>query len=179
VTSGWWAGAVTSAEVVSRRIFRSRSAYLAVVYGGLLPFALGATGRTEDRSRVPVSRPGVAAAVIGYPLGRALLGDRPQNPPPDGLFTELLVLGVLVPTTEEVVWGRLVEGELGRTTTAALFALKHGVVDGRWRRLLGLGLFWGGLGLVRRTSPPLARGLHIACNTSGVVLGHALGLDQF
>ena len=40
-------------------------------------------------------------------------------------------------------------------------------------------VFWAGLGLVRRRSPELALGLHIAANASGVLLGHLSGEDSF
>ena len=55
----------------------------------------------------------------------------------------------------------------------------RGAECGRWRRAAGLALFWAGLGLVRRRSPDLALGLHIAANASGVLLGHLSGEDSF
>ena len=47
------------------------------------------------------------------------------------------------------------------------------------RRAAGLGLFWVGLGLVRKRSPLLALGVHVAANASGVMLGHLTGEDRF
>jgi hypothetical protein len=80
---------------------------------------------------------------------------------------------------EELTWGRLVEPALGVPVTAALFAAKHVVIDGKWRRTLGLAAFWVGLGMVRSRSPKLALGLHMAVNASGVVLGHLNRRDAF
>jgi len=117
-------------------------------------------------------------AVFGYPLGRTLLGDRSRSGPTDGLCSELLGLGLLT-VTEELVWGRQVEPLTGVPATAVLFALKHALIDGRWRRVLGLGLFWLGLGLVRRQSPRVALLVHCVANASGVVIGHWLDQDQF
>jgi membrane protease YdiL (CAAX protease family) len=119
--------------------------------------------------------------LAGYPIGRALLGDSPlaASAPRDSLAAELAALGIVVPVAEELVWGGLVEGELGVPVTSLLFAVKHAAIDGRWRRSLGLALFWAGLGMVRRTSPPRALGLHVAGNTTAVVLGHAMARDQF
>jgi hypothetical protein len=122
---------------------------------------------------------GVPLAVAGYPAGCALLRHMPSGPPPDLLPLELLAVAGVVAPVEELTWGRLVEPSLGIPATAVLFAIKHVVVDGRWRRAAGLGLFWVGLGLVRRRSPRWALGLHVAANASGVVLGHVRGRDQF
>lgn len=75
----------------------------------------------------------------GYPLGRGLLGDAPSGVPSDPLSLELAATGVIVPAVEEAIWGPRVEPRIGIARTAALFAAKHVVVDGRWRRGLGLG----------------------------------------
>jgi hypothetical protein len=122
---------------------------------------------------------GIPLAIAGYPLGCALLGHKPSGPPPDPLALELVALAGVVAPVEEATWGRLIEPRLGIPVTAALFAAKHLVVDGRWRRAAGLALFWTGLGLVRSRSPKLALGLHVAANASGVLLGHLQGRDSF
>jgi len=84
-----------------------------------------------------------------------------------------------VAPAEELVWGRQVEPRIGVAPTALLFAAKHVALDGRWRRGLGLALFWTGLGLVRSRSPRLAAAIHVATNAGGVLLGHSTGRDQF
>jgi hypothetical protein len=122
---------------------------------------------------------GVPLALVGYPIGCALLGHRPYQSPPDSANLEMTALAGVVAPVEELAWGQRVEPSLGIPTTAALFAIKHAVIDGRWRRVGGLALFWIGLGLVRRRSPRLALGLHVAANASGVVLGHITGRDSF
>ncbi len=122
---------------------------------------------------------GIPLALAGYPLGCALLVHRPYQRPPDPLALELTALAGAVAPVEELTWGRLIEPRIGIPATAALFAAKHVAIDGKWRRAAGLGLFWVGLGLVRRRSPILALGLHVAANASGVVLGHLTGEDRF
>jgi membrane protease YdiL (CAAX protease family) len=84
----------------------------------------------------------------------------------------------VIAPVEEVIWGGLVQPAVGALPTTALFAVKHGLVDGRWRRTLGLGLFGLGLGWLRRRSRALALGIHVACNAGGVALGHVTGRDQ-
>jgi hypothetical protein len=122
---------------------------------------------------------GIPLALAGYPLGCALLGHRPYQGPQDPAALELTALAGVVAPVEELTWGRLVEPRIGIPATAALFAAKHVVIDGKWRRVAGLGLFWVGLGLVRRRSPMLALGLHVAANASGVMLGHFTEEDRF
>ncbi|HEY1456787.1 MAG TPA: hypothetical protein VGG31_09835 [Candidatus Dormibacteraeota bacterium] len=122
---------------------------------------------------------GVPLALTGYPLGCAMLGHRPPGRPSAGAGAEILALAAVVAPAEELTWGVQVERRLGVLPTAVLFAGKHVAIDGRWRRGLGLALFWVGLGLVRRRSPALALGLHIAANAGGVMLGHATGTDRF
>jgi hypothetical protein len=122
---------------------------------------------------------GLGLSLFGYPLGRRLLGDSPEAAPSDDLFLDLLALGIVVPVTEEWVWGTKVELDFGIAPTAALFAVKHVAIDGRARRALGLAAFWTGLGLVRERSPRAAALLHCACNTGAVLRGHATGRDQF
>jgi hypothetical protein len=171
------AAAVTVVESGARRAVRSRSAAWLAAYGALalLP--------APSRRRRPVGRvrlvAGVALAVAGYPLGRALLGSRPTGRPPEGLAVELAALGAVVPAVEERVWGGMVEPALGPAATAALFGVKHAVIDGRWDRVLGLSLCWWGLAQVRRASPAAALALHCAVNAGGVLLGHATARDQF
>jgi hypothetical protein len=117
--------------------------------------------------------------MAGYPLGCALLAHRATRPPQDALNTELLALACVVAPAEELAWGGQVESRLGVLPTALLFAAKHVAIDGLWRRALGLALFWAGLGMVRRRSPVLAFGVHVAANAGGVVLGHATSRDRF
>jgi hypothetical protein len=107
------------------------------------------------------------------------LRHKPSGPPPDPLTIELAALAAVLAPVEELTWGRLVEPRLGIAPTAGLFAAKHILIDGKWRRAAGLALFWTGLGLVRRRSPKLALGLHVAANASGVLWGHFKGQDAF
>lgn len=86
--------------------------------------------------------------------------------------------GAVAPV-EEAIWGSLVQPAAGVAATSALFAAKHVVVDGRWRRSLGLALFGLGLGLLRERSRRLALLVHVACNAGGVALGHLTDRDQF
>ena len=172
---------MTAAEAVARRRIRSRAKAWLLAYA-----VLGAAAPLDDR---PPARRGVAAsrwwwlgvplALAGYPVGCMLLGHRPYQPPPDPAGLELAALAGAAAPVEEVIWGERVERRIGIPATAALFAAKHVAIDGRWRRAGGLALFWVGLGLVRRRSPLLALGLHVTANASGVVLGHATGLDRF
>jgi hypothetical protein len=117
--------------------------------------------------------------LAGYPLGCALLRHQASGPPPDPLPVELVAVAGVVAPVEELTWGGLVEPALGIPVTAALFAAKHVVIDGKWRRAVGLAAFWVGLGLVRSRSPKLALGLHMAVNASGVLLGHLTHRDSF
>ena len=171
---------MTAAEAAARRSLRSRSAAWLIVYPLLATAALLAD--TPDRRRGD-SRSGwwlgVPLALAGYPLGCALLGHKPYQAPPDPAALELAALAAVVAPAEEVVWGRKVERRLGIGPTAVLFAAKHIVIDGRWRRGGGLFVFWLGLGLVRRRSSMLALGLHMTANASGVLLGHMTGRDSF
>ena len=165
-------------EAAARRIIPSRARAWLVAYS-----ALGLVARwSRPRRRVPrrgSPLPGAVVAVAGYPLGRALLDDHPVIPPPDSAGIELAALGGTVAAAEELIWGGLVEPELGIGVTSVLFAAKHALIDGRWRRTLGLALFAAGLGLVRSCSPRSAWAVHTICNSAGVVLGHATGRDQF
>jgi hypothetical protein len=122
---------------------------------------------------------GVPLALFGYTLGCAALGHRAYQAPPDPFGLELAALAGVVAPVEELAWGRRVEPRLGILMTAGLFAAKHVVIDGKWRRAAGLALFWVGLGLVRRRSPKLALGLHMTANGAGVALGHLTGRDSF
>jgi hypothetical protein len=174
-----WGFAVAAAEALARGAIRSRSAAWTISYGALWLVAgrpRAPTTGSGGRTGVAV---GLALSLVGYPLGRRLLGDTPSGPPPDPLPVELAALGVVVPAVEEAIWGARVEPEIGVAGSAALFAAKHVALDGRWRRALGLGALWVGLGLLRRRSPGLAAGVHHACNAGGVLLGHATGRDRF
>ncbi len=173
---------MTAAEAAARRAIPSRSAAWLVAYPLLAAAALLDTSpQSARRSRAwePVLLLGVPLALAGYPLGCALLGHKPYQAPPDPAGLELAALAGAIAPAEEIIWGRLVERRLGVATTALLFAAKHVLIDGRWRRAGGLALFWIGLGLVRRRSTTLALGLHVTANASGVVLGHMTGRDQF
>ncbi|HXN77409.1 MAG TPA: hypothetical protein VN965_01395 [Candidatus Dormibacteraeota bacterium] len=163
-----------------RRRSSSRSGAWLIAYSILGAAALlgGAPNRRREGGW-PAMAAGLPLAAAGYPAGNALLRHKPSGPPPEELAVELLALAGVVAPVEELTWGRLVEPRLGIPATAMLFAAKHVVVDGRWRRAAGLALFWAGLGLVRRRSPRLALGLHVAANASGVLLGHITGEDSF
>ncbi len=138
--------------------------------------------------RMPASHPrrvrgalwiGVPLALAGYPVGCALLRHRWGGRPRDDELTELVALAGIVALAEELAWGGHVERRLGVVPTSILFAAKHVVIDGRWRRGLGLALFWCGLGMIRTRSHALALFLHMAANAGGVVLGHATHRDRF
>jgi membrane protease YdiL (CAAX protease family) len=176
-----WAGAIAIGEGATRRILPRRAKALLVSHSALATAAITAGATVGGRRQGTIPPAAVLLTLGGYPVGRALLGDSPiaASAPRDSLAAELAALGIVVPVAEELVWGGLVEGDLGVAATSLLFAVKHAVIDGRWRRSLGLALFWAGLGMVRRTSPPRALGLHVACNTAAVGLGHAIARDQF
>lgn len=176
-----WAGAALGAELGARRLLRGRSAAWIVAYLALGAAALPRVSRQARPARGSVA--GTLAAVglvmAGYPAGRALVGDRPLSPPRDPLWLELVALALVVAPVEELVWGGLVQPSLGPVPAAVVFALKHPLIDGRPRRLLGLVLFGTGLGYVRRRSRALALALHVAANSGGVLLGHFDGRDRF
>lgn len=187
-----WAVLITSTEWMARRSFERRSHAWLVSYGGLalLALAFGARlrARSGGRPRAGFGRrlkpgsaidwPGLALATFGYPLGRKLLGDRPSTAPPDGPALELIVIEI-VAGAEELTWGAIVEPALGRTITAVLFAAKHVIIDRRWRRSLGLFLFWMGLAVQRRRWPGAALIAHALLNGIAVVSGHRSRRDQF
>jgi hypothetical protein len=172
-----WAGLITGAEWRARKLLRSRANAWIVAYSPLAALAL-ARGARPGARRGWFSFGGVALAVVGYPLGRRVLGDRPSVEPPGGLLHELAALEI-VAVTEELTWGAIVEPLLGATATALLFSGKHVIIDGRWRRSLGLFLFWLGLSRQRRRWPLAAFVLHLALNGFGVVRGHQSRQDQF
>ncbi len=182
-----WAAGVAGAEAVARAVVPSRAQAWIVSYGAMALVSgpssgdpRGGTPREEagnnDLTRTVI---GLGLSLFGYSLGRRILGDSERAAPSDGLVLDLLALGIVVPLTEEKVWGTKVEPTFGIATTAALFALKHVAIDGRARRVLGLAAFWAGLGLVRERSPRAAALLHCACNTGAVLRGHVTGRDQF
>jgi hypothetical protein len=163
--------------------WRQRVSSRAVAWRGtavmLLPVALLAPRpRVQRRGGARASLVGVCVAVFGYPLGRVLLADRCRAHPSDTLRDELVGLGLLA-LAEELIRGGQVEPVLGSLVTAGLFATKHALIDGRWRRVGGLGLFSLGLALVRRHSPAGAILVHVGANATVVVLGHWSGRDQF
>ncbi len=163
-----------------RRRMSSRSGAWMVAYSLLGAAALVEAAKRRRRDGGwPALLAGVPLAVAGYQAGNAVLRHKPSGPPPEGLPLELLALAGVVAPVEELTWGGIVEPRLGIPATAMLFAVKHVVVDGRWRRAAGLAMFWAGLGLVRRRSPKLALGLHVAANASGVLLGHLSGENSF
>jgi membrane protease YdiL (CAAX protease family) len=183
-----WAAAVTATEAIARRSIPSRSRAWLVSYSALgaaasvtllaRPRALptGTERRGKGRARLVA---GLVLSGIGYQLGRKALGDRPTDPPSEPAWLEMAALAGVVAPVEEVVWGALVQPGAGVVATSALFAAKHPLIDGRWRRTLGLGLFGLGLGLLRRRSGKLALLVHVGCNAGGVALGHLTGRDQF
>jgi hypothetical protein len=174
-----WAALITGTEWAIRRATGRRLTAWAATYAvlGGVAFVLTRARGVDQPGRTVV--PGAVLASVGYPLGRRLAGDRPEGAPTEPALTEALVIAGVVAPAEELLWGRLVEPALGIGPAAALFAIKHGIVDGRWRRAPGLALLWAGLGLVRRSSPRKALALHVALNASGVALGRVTGVDQF
>jgi len=183
--SSWLVGPVALAGVVvlerlGKRLTGSRAkgwigSYLII---GLAALVLGPENPTRNALDWRVAL-GVALALGGYQLGRLVLGDRPDRPRSESKTLELVALAGVVAPVEELLWGAVVGPEIGFLATAGLFAVKHPLVDGRWRRLLGLFVFWLGLSLVRAYSWPLALVLHMAANAGGVVIGHRQNLDQF
>lgn len=173
---------MTGIEWATRRAFSRRSTALLAGYAALGTAAAAAGARInrgslrDDRRRTVV---GTVLAMAGYPLGCALFRHRPGGAPPEHWSREAIAIAGVVVPAEELVWGQLVEPELGIAGTATLFALKHPLVDGRWRRAFGLGLTWYGLGLVRKASPAAALAIHVGCNASGVLVGRITGEDQF
>ena len=172
-----WAVLIGAAEWGARRSARNRSQAWLLAYGALGGFALLSGARVKPRSG-GLSLPGLALATLGYPLGRRLLGDRMAARPPQNLALELVALEV-VAATEELTWGAIVEPQLGPAATATLFAVKHILIDGRWRRGAGLFAFWMGLAAQRRRWPVVAVLVHCALNAAGVVQGHLTGRDRF
>jgi hypothetical protein len=172
-----WAGLITATEWWARRPPRRRSEAWLLTYGALGGLALLSGARLAPRSG-GLSLPGLTLAAIGYPLGRRVMGDHSSDAPPQHLALELAALEV-VAITEELTWGAIVEPELGPAATAALFAAKHVLIDGRWRRGLGLIAFWMGLAAQRRCWPMAAMLVHAALNGAGVLQGHVSGRDRF
>jgi hypothetical protein len=170
------AAAIAAAEATARRLSASRSAAWIGAYGLIGSVAAGRVGwpaKGEGRFL-----PGLLLAAAGYDLGRRLGGDLPHRPPAEPWLTEA-VAAATVATGEELSWGAVVEPRLGAATTAALFAVKHPLIDGRWGRVAGLAAFWWGLAWVRRRNPRAALVVHVVLNVGGVVRGHLSGRDQF
>ena len=170
--------AISLIELIARRVIPSRARALLVAYLLVASCALLVVvprGESELTLAAPI---GALLAAVGYPAGRALLRDpaRPPSRDPVGLD---LVAFAFVALSEELSWGAVVEPSLSSPVTATLFALKHPLIDGRWRRVLGLGLFWLGLSLLRAQSALLAALLHVLLNTVAVVAGRLRGSDPF
>jgi hypothetical protein len=178
-----WVAVVTLGERQARRSVGTRSGALLALYAALGLVAAsrtaGRTAPTTDSGHGGVLVLGLGLTFGGYQLGRWLLDDRPSEEPSESLTLEVVSLGVVVPLVEELIWGARVEPAVGLLATSAAFAVKHPVVDGRWRRTLGLGLFWTGLALLRRRSRSAAAVAHVSANTGAVLLGHLTGRDRF
>jgi hypothetical protein len=175
-----WAVGITAAELGARRLLGNRARGWILAYS-LLGIAALSAGPPARRGR-PMRNAlwlGVPLALAGYSVGCALMGHRWSGPPVEDEPSELVALSGVVAPVEELAWGGHVETRFGVLPTSVLFAAKHVVIDGRWRRALGLALFWAGLGMVRSRSRVLALGLHVAANAGGVILGHASGRDRF
>ncbi|MDQ6711027.1 MAG: hypothetical protein M3Z11_10790 [Candidatus Dormibacteraeota bacterium] len=188
-----WAGLITATELLARRTLHRRAhAWLlsyswlaaAATLGTLNPPPRPSPARGEGESAATgfrfsrLSLVGLALAAVGYPLGRRLLRDPSTGPPRDPLLLELGAIE-MVAAVEELAWGGIVEPALGGPTTAALFALKHVAIDGRWRRAPGLFTFWLGLSLQRQRWPAAALVSHLVLNTVGVTQGHLTKQDRF
>ena len=175
-----WAVGITAAELGARQLLGNRARGWIAAYSlvGLAALATELPARRATPRRESLWL-GVSLAIAGYPLGCALLGHRWAGPPPDDEQTELVALAGVVAPAEEFAWGGQVERRLGVVPTSVLFAAKHVAIDGRWRRALGLALFWCGLGILRSRSRVLALTVHAVANAGGVMLGHASGEDRF
>ncbi len=175
-----WLAGIVAIERLARHRTSSRARGWIAGYTtlGILGLLIGPAAPSAHSAGWGMA-PGLVLATAGYPLGRAIMCDRPNRPPPDGTRLELVALAGLVAPVEELIWGAIVEPAAGVGVTAVLFAAKHPLVDGRWRRMPGLFLFWVGLGLVRSVSWPAALVLHVVLNAGGVLIGHARGADQF
>jgi hypothetical protein len=171
---------VTAGEAGARHALGGRARGWLAAYSILGAAGLAAARPARIGRRLPGALwLGLPLAFAGYPLGCRLLGHRGSGRPPDSRGLELAALAALVAPAEELIWGGQVEPRIGIIPTALLFAAKHVIIDGRWRRGLGLAAFWCGLGLVRSRSPRIAAAVHVAANAGGVLLGHATGRDQF
>ena len=170
--------AIISVELTARRVIRSRARALLVAYLLVASCAILVAvprGESELTLAAPI---GALLAVVGYPAGRALLRDPARPPSRDPVGLELVAFA-FVALAEEFSWGAVVEPALSSPVTAALFAVKHPLIDDRWRRVLGLGLFWLGLGGLRAESALLAAILHVVLNMVAVVAGRVRGNDPF
>jgi hypothetical protein len=176
-----WALLIGVTEAAWRWRVRSRAGAWQLTALSLLAASLWPSPPSgPGRARTPEWMPwlGLTLSVAGYPVGRMIAGDRAAMAPRDTLGADLLALSLLA-IAEERTWAVHVEPVLGPISTAILFAVKHPLLDNRWRRALGLALFWTGLSVVRQKSKRGALWLHVAANVSGVLLGHARQRDQF
>ena len=132
-----WVAAVTLGERQARRAVGTRAGALLALYAALGVVAAsrvtGGPASTTEHGRGGALALGLGLTFGGYQLGRWLLDDRPSNEPSEPLALELVSLGVVVPLVEELIWGARVEPAVGLAATSAAFAVKHPVVDGRWR----------------------------------------------
>lgn len=170
--------AIVLSELIARRLLSSRARALLVAYLFIASIAIVVAVPRGEGELTLAALAGALLAIVGYPAGRALLRDPTRAPSHDPLALELAAFA-FVALSEELSWGAVVEPAISSPVTAAVFALKHPVVDGHWRRVLGLGLFWLGLGVVRGESALLAAILHVALNVAAVVDGRIRGNDPF
>lgn len=170
--------AIVLSELIARRLIASRARALLVAYLFVASWALLVVVPRGESELTLAALVGALLAVVGYPVGRALLRDPARPPSRDPLGLELVALA-FVALSEELSWGAVVEPAMSAPVTAVLFALKHPLIDGRWRRVLGLGLFWLGLGLLRADSALIAAIVHVLLNMAAVVAGRVRGSDPF
>lgn len=109
---------------------------------------------------------GAAAAGVSYEGLRWLCAGRSRRPLAESypLKREGLALVVVLPVVEQMLWGWILTPALGTLVVAALFAIKHPLSDGNWRRSPALVGFWLGMSLVRSVNPFLAIVIHMLLN---------------
>lgn len=109
---------------------------------------------------------GVVGAAAAYAVLRWAFRDTARRP----LGTDYpaaregLALVVVLPAVEQMLWGWALAPALGTVTVALLFAIKHPVSDGNWRRVPALSGFWLGISAVRTVDPFLAIASHMCLN---------------
>jgi membrane protease YdiL (CAAX protease family) len=127
----------------------------------------------------------LAAAVVAGLLDRLLFGQAGAGDEDIAVATAialLLVNGLIVPAAEEVAWRGVLQPAFvrrfgavaGICVTAALFSLKHVVVDASLGRILTLFAFGVAVGVIRhRLGLSAAIGAHMGANllaTTGALL---------